>query len=180
MNLVLLPGNDHSNRVWVDELEKSFSPYFEKVYTQYYDHWFGGTVDEDLMIDVDLEVDKLTVQLEQFSPYMIFAKSVGVLVALEGIYGGVLRPEVCVFVGTPLEWADAHGFAVDEWLVQYAVPTLFIQNEYDPVASSEFLVGFLQSMDVQRCEILSLDGNAHLYEDIEQLLYATEKFVDLD
>lgn len=181
MNLILLPGNSSKNREWIDSVESVFSPKFDQVYTQYYDHWFGAEENnEDALIDINIETDKVAVHAEKLNPYVIFAKSAGTLIALKGIFDGVLQPDVCVFVGFPLKWSVSQQFEIDQWLMHYSIPTLFIQNDQDPAVSGDELGAYLYTQDVQRFHLETLDGDTHEYQDVDKLLSLTEQFVDLE
>ncbi len=178
MNLVLLPGNSADHREWIDGVERVFAPHFENVYTQYYDHWFGGN--ESAVLDLQSELDKVITQTEDFDPYLIVAKSAGCLLALKGIYEGVLSPHACVFIGLPKAWAQEQDMPIDEWLLSYDTPSLFIQQRQDPVFFGTELAGYLLDLHVthQMCQIL--DGASHHYDDIPSLLTATQSFIDFD
>lgn len=180
MNLILLPGNSAHNREWINEVEQTFMPRFEKTYTQYYDHWFSSESSSQEVLDLNVEADKLAAHAEKMAPYIVFAKSAGVLVALKSIYEGTLHPDVCVFVGTPISWATQQGFVIDEWLMHYDLPTLFIQHAGDPAASAEELSSYLYALDVQQYDVHALPGSSHDYPEIAELLSLTERFVDLD
>lgn len=178
MNLILLPGNSVRNREWIDEVERVFSPHFENVYTQYYDHWFIG--DGDRVLDLEAELDKVISQTEDFGKYIILAKSAGALVALKGIYDGVLSPEACVFIGLPKGWADEQGFALDEWLLSYSTTTLFIQQRQDPAMFSENLQQYLEDLQVTHHEISVVPGASHSYNDIDDLYVRVSAFIDFE
>lgn len=178
MNLILLPGNSAANREWIDEVERVFSPHFENVYTQYYDHWFVG--DGNRILDLDAELEKVVTQTEEFDKYVIFAKSAGALVALKGIYEGLLSPEVCLFAGLPKGWADEQGFPLDEWLLTYATPTLFIQQRQDPAMFAENLETYLEDLGVTHHEISVVPGASHAYNDVVDLYARVKEFIDFE
>ncbi len=175
MNLILLPGNDKSNREWIDMVETSLSPLFDHTAVHYYDHWWS----EGGEIDLEVELDKLAVTVSQFDTYVIFAKSAGVLLALYGIFEGILDPEVCIFVGSAFPWGKAQGYDLDNWLINYAVPTLFIQKTDDPALSFEGLRLLLLDRNVSGNILKEIPGDGHEYENIGQLRELTEGFVDL-
>jgi pimeloyl-ACP methyl ester carboxylesterase len=177
MNLILLPGNNKSDRVWIDEMDREFSPHFTRTALQYYDHWWSG--DDEAILDMDAELIKLTSIVQEFDKYVIFAKSAGVLLALYGVYEGVLDPEVCIFVGSAIEWGKKERFDVDNWLTNYSVPTLFIQKEFDPAISFEDLKKYLELKNVTSYELAKLPGDDHQYDEVESLAKLTMEFYDL-
>ncbi len=176
MNLILLPGNDKSNKAWIDSIDTVFSPSFKQTAIHYYDHWWSSDAGE---IDLEVELDKLAATVEQFDTYVVFAKSAGVLLALYGIYEGVLDPEVCIFVGSAVNWGYERGYDLDNWLINYSVPTLFIQKSQDPAISAPDLKNLLMDKNVQRYSLQEIEGNDHYYDDIDQLRQLMEGFVDL-
>ncbi|MDQ3098605.1 MAG: hypothetical protein M3Q44_02570 [bacterium] len=176
MNLILLPGNDKKNKVWVDAVETELSSYFERTAIHYYDHWWSS---EDGEIDLEIELDKLAATVEQFEKYVVLAKSAGVLLALYGIYEGVLDPEVCIFVGSAIPWGYERGFDLNNWLINYSIPTLFIQKTLDPALSFADLNTVIIDKNISGYLLKEIPGNDHFYEDIAQLKELVEGFVDL-
>jgi hypothetical protein len=177
MNLILLPGNDKSNKEWIDSVDAELSPYFDRTAIHYYDHWWSS---DDGEIDLEVELDKLAATVEQFDSYVIFAKSAGVLLALYGIYEGVLAPEVCIFVGSAIPWGYERGFDLNNWLINYSVPTLFIQKTLDPALSFVDLSTLIVDKNMSGYLLKEISGDDHVYEDIAQLKQLVEGFVDLE
>lgn len=176
MNLILLPGNDKKNKMWVDSVESALAADFKRIAIHYYDHWWAG---EDGEIEWEAELDKLNATVSDFVPYIIFAKSEGVLLALYGMHEGVLDPEVCVFAGSAVRWGVERGLDMDNWLINYSVPTLFIQNTQDPEISSEELASLLADKNASRYSLKELPGDDQSYDDVAQLKQLIEGFVDL-
>ncbi len=177
MNLILLPGNSKSDKVWVDRVDGAFQGIFPHTAVLYYDHWWNG--DEESEIDLDAELLKLTATVQEFDKYVIFAKSAGVLLTLYGIFEGVLDPEVCIFVGTPVLWGKERGYDIDNWLTNYHVPTLFIQQESDPAMSAKDLDELLISKNVIDYRLHEIPGNDHKYDDVEKLKELSLEFYEL-
>jgi hypothetical protein len=164
MNLLLLPGNSKQNKVWIDGVESELKSSFDNTMVHYYDHWWSE--DPDAIIDMEIELNRLDSTTESFGKYALFAKSAGALLALYGIYEGTLTPEVCVFVGTAINWGRKEGFEVDDWLANYSIPTLFIQKSFDPAISARGLSDLLQDREVQNYSLLEIPGDDHTYSDI--------------
>jgi hypothetical protein len=177
MNLILLPGNDKNNKAWIDSVDTELSPYFDRTAIHYYDHWWSSDAGE---IDLEIELDKLAATVEQFDTYVIFAKSAGVLLALYGIYEGVLDPELCIFVGSAIPWGYDRGFDLDNWLINYSIPTLFIQKTADPALSFTDLNTILLDKNISGFSLKEIPGNDHYYEDVAQIRQLVEGFVDLE
>jgi hypothetical protein len=177
MDIVLLPGNDRSHKTWVDALDLEVRPMFTRTIVHYYDHWWKEG--EELLLDIDSELERLSIELEQSDRYMVFAKSAGVALALYGMYEGMLDPEVCVFAGTPVPWARERGFALDTWFVNYSVPSLFIQQKEDPAFSAIALEAYLTEKNVSNHFFRAIEGSDHLYRNTDELIELMKEFVDL-
>jgi hypothetical protein len=177
MNLVLLPGNSKKNKEWIDSVELELKKPFKNTLVQYYDHWWSD--DLEAVIDMDNELSRLEASLPSNERYALFAKSAGVLLALYGIYEGILEPEVCVFAGTAVNWGRRQGFDLDNWLVNYSIPTLFIQQSEDPAISAKDLDQLLVEKDVQNYSLIEIAGNDHHYADIPFIRGAFEDFYDV-
>jgi hypothetical protein len=162
MNLILLSGNNiEPNKEWIQTMEKQLKAGFETTTVLEYDHWETG----DELIDLVTEQDKLAEIVRQKRPYCIFAKSVGVFLALKSVYEGSLRPEMCVFVGTSVLWAHAHDYDYSSWLANFTVPSLFIQHTKDPLCGATMLEDYLQEFAVENYILEELSGNTHDYTE---------------
>jgi len=167
MNLILLPGNNRSQRSWIDSVEKELSPEFSSTAVHYYDHWWSGL--EDAEIDLDAELLKLATTAQQFDKYIIIAQSEGVLLALYGIYEGIIEPDVCIFVGSAFNYAKEYGYDLHSWLVSFDIPTLFIQNEQDPMMGGKELDDLLFSKNVLGHRIVTLPGETNTYPEASRI-----------
>ena len=113
-----------------------------------------------------------------FGEYSIFAKSAGVLLTLQGISEGVLNPKHCFFCGFPHSWAKMNNFAVDTWIRELSVPTLFIQKSHDPAMFYEDLVEYLtEKEDLIGYKTVELPGNDHNYNDLAKVKDLITDFV---
>jgi pimeloyl-ACP methyl ester carboxylesterase len=177
MDILLLPGNSKKHKVWIDKVELEMKPLFEHSATNYYDHWWQG--EDDAIIDMEAELAKLESTVDQLKSYIVFAKSAGAALALYAMNEGVISPDVCVFVGMPINWCKENGFAIDEWLLEYDVPTLFIQNKNDPAIHFDDLKDYLFERNVHNHHMVELEGDSHDYDTIPELKRLTEEFIDL-
>ncbi|MGH9856784.1 MAG: hypothetical protein ACRD4B_02970, partial [Acidobacteriota bacterium] len=148
MNIILLGGNNIGNKQWLDNITIAFTPHFDSLYVHQYRHWTTG----EELIDIDLELSELSKKLPT-KPYMIAAKSAGVLLALKGIQEQVLAPQKCIFFGTPIPWAKKNNFETDKWVQQYTVPTLFIQQTHDPILPFNDLQDYLQQTNIKNHQL---------------------------
>lgn len=165
MNLILLGGNSIENKQWLHDFSAVLHSHFASIYTHDYRHW--ETKDE--LIDLDYELATLSNLVTSRQPYIIIAKSAGVLVALKGIAQKILNPDKCVFLGTPILWAKENHFAVNEWLKEYSLQTLFIQQSHDPAMSFDDLQHYLHESNVQNYNMIDLPGKDHLYSELDEI-----------
>lgn len=161
----MLPGNTVGNKSWIEEVEQSLKPNFSSTNIQFYRHWQTGG---DL-IGLDHELKELVDKTSKLSDYLIFAKSAGVVLAIRGICEGKIRPRCCVFVGTPVLWANEKGFDFDKWITNFRVPALFIQQENDPAMPADGLKDYLNNKGVTNYKFIKIPGASHDYPNIEQL-----------
>lgn len=164
MNVILLPGSNREDRLWVDSIERELSSQFKRTAVHYYDHWWSDT--ESAEIDLDAEILKLASTVQEFDRHIIIAHSEGVLLSLYAIHEGVIEPDVCVFIGSAINYGISHGFDLHSWLVNFDVPTLFIQNEHDPMMGSVELGNYLASKNVLSHQLVSLAGDTNEYFDV--------------
>jgi len=176
MNLFLLGGNHKSNKEWIEDVEKALRHMFESTKIQYYDHWS----EKAASIDFNLEFEKLKSSAEGVKDLVIFAKSVGTLLALKGLYKGEIAASKCIFVGTPINLAKAYGFDIDIWLQNYLTPTLFIQKKEDPAMSFFDLYRVLLERNVSSYNAIKIPGEDHEYDDIRKLKSLIRKFLSDD
>ena len=163
-NLILLPGNSPNNRGWIEEVKSMLRPKYKRIKVQYYDHWsLGGG------FKVKSERQKLREATEKFKSYAIFAKSVGVFLAIDSINNELIKPKHCIFCGTTTRSA--------QMLQNWSTPTLFIQESLDPFLNIQDLMPIVESMESDHIELAEVPGNKHMYEDIELINQKIEEFL---
>lgn len=167
-NVVLLSGGSKKlNEPWVKKVKLVLEDFFDNVFFQRYDNWVSG----ELFPDYDGELKKLEENCKQFDDYVILAKSFGTLLTLNNIYDKVIAPEKCIFLGVPVDLArNKNGInrpAVDDWFVNYSVPSLFVQQENDSEFAYEKLEKLLKEKNVSNYELMMVSGSDHMYDDID-------------
>lgn len=172
MNIVILGGNSSDNVAWVREVAGSVGTLFTDVYVHPYEHWQSNTS----FIDFAGELNRLSTAASPLEPYVIFAKSVGVLLAAEGIATGKLQAHGCIFVGTPLELVARQHYALAEWLRTSKVPTVFIQHTDDPAGSYASLQQYMAEEDIDTAQLHELPGATHHYDELDQLTQIASRF----
>lgn len=165
MNLIILPGNSIKNKTWAEALKTALESQFDSIYIQQYSHWETG----EKFLDLEQEINTIMKLTNDLKNYIIFAKSVGVILALKAISEKKLTPSKCIFAGLAFSWAKLQNIDIILLLKYYGISTLFIQNQNDPAISFQELSKLLKKLEVRDYQLTKFSGNKHEYEDIEAL-----------
>ncbi len=172
MDLLLLSGESVSNKAWIETVAQTLAP-LGPTKILYYDHWENG---QDA-IDFAKEYAKLPAFVEGLSEYVIFAKSIGAVLAARGITEKILTPTKCLFVGPAWLVGERNFPEFKPWIENFSIPTLFIAKTADPVAPAPALRDLLIRYHVQNYQFMELPGDNHKYEDLEKLKSLTTDFL---
>ena len=163
--LLILPGNHPGTGPWALDLGEALARTFGNVWVRKWLHWDSG----DDRIDVNAELERIDNSDWETVP-TVLGKSAGVLVALRAIVTGILEPQRCIFIGTPLMFARSMGLDVPVLVHALQRPTLFIQQTDDPGGSfatlSEALGGDASAATPALVEV---PGEDHRYDDVAAL-----------
>lgn len=165
MKLILLGGNSIKNKDWIEKVEEQMSPLFDETHIQYYEHWST----EGAQIDIDKEIKTLAKTLAEEDEYIIFAKSIGCIIALRTIKEHHIKPESYLFTGFPLNFSLEHKLPIDQWVKNLDIDGIIIQNKDDPAGSSEKVDEFLIKNQVINYDMVELEGNTHDYENLDEI-----------
>lgn len=167
LTLVVLPGNSSKNREWMFAAQAAFRPIFKQVIMDEYDHWSNSKE----TIDLNIEAAKLSAIVDSVEqPVEIFAKSAGTILVLYAIHNKIIDPKKilkCVFVGFPLLWAKENGFDIDTWCEEYEILTTLIQNDHDPVTSSNEIEDAQSQGQFRTLELVIQKGDDHMYGNFD-------------
>ena len=81
MNIIILAGNSHENYTWAQKIKATLGN-FAKITIQDYDHWKSS----NKFINKPEEKKKLIEIASGLENYVILAKSIGVILAIQSIY----------------------------------------------------------------------------------------------
>lgn len=169
LNLIILPGNGDVNKEWAEKAQDFFATHFKSVSIQYYDHWSNKSE----LIDIDIELKKFNDTVNALSGNVaILAKSVGTVLVMFAIHSksiDVSHITKCVFVGLPPEWARTNGFDIDNWSATFTVPTILIQNDNDPVATTEDIRKEQMGGKFKNMRLVEIKGDDHVYRDFDEI-----------
>jgi pimeloyl-ACP methyl ester carboxylesterase len=159
MHALYLPGNDPANREVAHELAGMVSGATPTVIE--YPHWQSDEPGKEI---VDVAETSRNVA-ESFSNVgLVVAKSMGVLIALRAQFeSDSFDPDQVVFIGAPFKYLREHH-DIDEWLKGFKTPSLWIQQDQDPLMPAEELQEYLSIIGIAEVNFVSLEGNTHDYE----------------
>ena len=165
MELILLPGLSKENKKWIHELSAIFKNNFDTIHVHEYLHWEN----EQITPTIEKELECVAAYAKNISQYVIFGKSFGAIVALQGIRSRKLKPVACLFVGVAGNMSRQTPFPIEELLTNYSVPTLFVQKEFDPAFPSAELKEVISIAGAKKTRVVSIPGSDHWYADLNQL-----------
>jgi len=126
---------------------------------------------------LEKESEKLAKLVKNKKGYFVFAKSIGSILALKNIFEKTLNPKKLIICGHPYEMAKQDNLPVDEYLKTLVIPTVFIQNEFDPVYSFTELEKVLTECSPADYQLMKIPNNeTHDYEDLAELAVTVKKF----
>jgi len=172
MHIIYLAGNSLNNKVWIEKVKSKFD-IFSTGTILYYNHWTNG----NKFIDFEAESKKLAELVKNQSSYCVFVKSVGSILALKTIYEKTFNPQKIILCGHPYLLAKKVNMPIDDYLKSLSIPTIFIQNELDPLYSFLHLEQTLKELSPVNYQLIkNPNNNTHDYEDHEKLVELAKSF----
>lgn len=163
MHLLLLGGNSKRNQPWAHETAERVGGLFDSVHVHDYHHWQTG----DGLIDLPHELRELRDTLPFRKNYAVLAKSMGCVVTAQAIEQDILRPGGLLLLGLPLGYVTDRYARFGKVLAAQDIPVHLIQNNHDPVASSDeasdYMHGFFGGD--HQYHFTELNGDTHEYTD---------------
>jgi GTP:adenosylcobinamide-phosphate guanylyltransferase/predicted alpha/beta hydrolase family esterase len=167
MESIFIPGNYISNKEWIERAKVELRTILPNSKIHYYEHWENWDENKPVL-DFEREIERLKQEINQDKKIIIFAKSVGAVLALKMIKDKLIKPEKCIFLGFPVNWAIKNNFKINEWIKDYNTPTLFIQNKNDPLCTHNQLIKFLEeNNNINNFKIVESEGDTHDYDDYD-------------
>ena len=163
MKILLVPGQASSNKIWLNTFRTQLDLKFLEIQTIEYDHWSQ----EKREIDIASEVEKICEFAKLNQEYVIIAKSIGITLSLLSSQKGILSPKAAVFLGSPIRKPKVDYFVGLFSSIKF--PVLFIQQDSDPIVSSNQLYQYIKSSNRTGYTLKSIIGNDHGYDDFSQI-----------
>lgn len=162
MDALIFGGESPRHQQWVRDVARTLQPHFSAVKFLDYRHWSEGGP-----TDIEFEIAAAAKLAATSASYTIVAKSIGTIIAVLGIGTTVLRPTRCVFLGLPLGVLRRMPGVIDA--IRLLPPTTFVQNEHDPLGSTEEVASFIDVHGNHLATVLKTPGDTHDYVDFEQI-----------
>ncbi len=163
MPLLLLGWNNIHNQSRIKEVEQQLKSFFDETYIHIYQHRIAGEGD----MDVEKEVDIVSVKIKDQKDLVIFAKSLGTVLSMKLMIDKWIVPQVCIFVWLPLWYIRNMWFPLKTYLSKISCPVLFIQNKEDPAGSYTEVVREIGQIS-NNFSFVELPGSDHNYSDVEK------------
>ena len=173
MNLVILGGNSPRHHAWVREVAANVGPLFDKVLVWDYQHWQTG----EPFCKINLELSKLNETVDSFEPYIIIGKSIGTILASQGVNRGILKPKGLLFFGTPIKSTNPGARPLGKWLSSIdQSKIIFVQNQNDPFGSYQMLQSRLKDEMIDDATTIMWPGQTHDYVDYDKMVELSSRF----
>ncbi len=162
----MFSGNSLRNQTWIHEVRAHLGDLADSTYLQEYEHWSTG--EEWINLSHELEVLKVAKLAE---PYAVFAKSIGSVLTVQAIEGGIIKPKFLLFCGLPLGYIVQDYPQFGEELAKINLPTTVIHNEHDVVGGAAETLAYLGSAVTDRpnFKFITTPGDTHDYENYDLL-----------
>ncbi len=136
-HLVILSGNSVKNKGWGELMLAEYGPRFDSTFMLDYDHWVSGEPTINFVVE-ERKIAAHVAVLPADTEIVLFAKSVGSLLAFTTIAHGVLKPIKCIFFGIPFDMAVDNLFK-DNWsaIDNFIIPAIAFHNKNDPTTKYE-------------------------------------------
>jgi hypothetical protein len=163
--IALLAGNSSKNKSWIESVEEAIRDDFQEIYIQYYRHWQK----EEGLIDLEKEAEVLVENVGGWEDFVIFAKSAGVVLALQNNIAEKIEPSSCFFVGFPYYFAQRLGIKSRDLLAKLDTETLIIQKSRDPAINADELGEIIEQVKNPHVTFEEIPGDKHHYGDLEMI-----------
>lgn len=162
----MLSGNSLRNKDWIEHAQIELANAFDETYVQDYAHWHSGHDWIDLEHELDI-LGEAVADIE--SPYGVFAKSIGCVLALQAIDQDILKPAFIFLLGIPLDYIIKDYPQFKDILGNQDCPIGIIHNKNDKVGTSAAVADYLGEDLVEDIRWQTPSGDTHDYEDYELL-----------
>lgn len=158
MKLLILPGNSYRNKKEMKKVANHLKGIFKETYIHNYLHWKTG----QKLINLE-EERKIIAKKINKKDWVIFAKSIGIILALNLIHENKIKPQAVILAGTPIKWLKENKIQFKKQFKNLNIKSLFIQKNKDPICPSKYLKKFIKKSKITNSQFLEIEGNNHNY-----------------
>lgn len=166
MRVLLLGGQNPRHAEWVRAFAGELESAGHATAFVDYQNWSEGGDTR-----VPHEMDVAAAITKEWGDFIVVGKSIGSVIAIEGIGRGLLKAGAAVLMGFPLT-ALTHDAEI-RGAAGLLPPTIVFQNERDPFGSAQEVSAFFTEYGPAGCRVVTNFGHAdHDYVDFPTLVGA--------
>lgn len=168
MRIILLSGQNISNKEWIENVEKKFQEKFFNTQISYYTHWEK----EEKEADIELETKKfLDIVNSSDEEYILFAKSIGSIIFLNSLKDLEKKPKGVLIVGMAYNLGKKLNYDFTDLEKYTSYPVNVYQKEFDPAGFYDKVRNVSGgNVTVNKYECVGEENDNHRYENYDYLL----------
>jgi len=175
MRIILLSGQNISNKEWIEDVEKKFQEKFTNTRISYYDHWEKGKEKADIELETKKFLDIVNSSDEE---YILFAKSIGSIIFLNSLKDLKKKPKGVLIVGTAYNLGKKLNYDFADLAKYTSYPVNIYQKEFDPAGFYTEVMNISgDNVVVNKYECVREENNNHRYENYDYLLELLSRLI---
>ncbi len=168
MRIILLSGQNISNKEWIENVEKKFQEKFFNTKISYYTHWEKDEKEADIELETKKFLDIVNSSDEE---YILFAKSIGSIIFLNSLKDLEKKPKGVLIVGMAYNLGKKLNYDFTDLEKYTSYPVNIYQKEFDPKGYYEDIMNINGgNISVNQYECVGEDNDNHSYENYDYLL----------
>lgn len=164
MNIVYIPSIETEEVSWLEDATTHLSDIAQNTYIHNHAHWS----DDGTSFAPELELEILDTQVADIDTYTLITRSLGGVLALRGMYEGVLHPSALIWMGFPLDHQYTSSQPIDTWLKHTDVPIIIIQRIDDPLGQYDKVSEWVNRHN-KKVLFVPIDEDSQGYSDLSAL-----------
>lgn len=175
MRIILLSGQNISNKEWIENVEKKFQEKFTNTKISYYDHWEKRKEKADIELETKKFLDIVNSSDEE---YILFAKSIGSIIFFNSLKDLVKKPKGVLIVGMAYNLGKKLNYDFTDLEKYTSYPVNVYQKEFDPAGSYTEVMNISgDNVVVNKYECIGEENNNHRYENYDYLLELLSRLI---
>ena len=175
MRIILLSGQNISNKEWIENVEKKFQEKYSNTKISYYDHWEKGKEKADIELETKKFLDIVNSSDEE---YILFAKSIGSIIFFNSLKDLVKKPKGVLIVGMAYNLGKKLNYDFTDLEKYTSYPVNVYQKEFDPAGFYDEVRNVNGgNVTVNKYECIGEENNNHRYENYDYLLELLSRLI---